>query len=335
MKRLAFLLLCLVAPVLAFPAAADYDPLKLPAADASAALAAPADLTVRDARRGRDIPVRVFLPAQKGPAPVVLFSHGLGGSRENSPYLGRHWAGRGYAVVFMQHAGSDEAVWKDKSALERGIALKQAASLPNLLLRVADVPAVLDQLALWNTDEKSPLRGRLDLARVGMSGHSFGAVTTQALSGQTIPGGQARFTDARIRAALVMSPSVPAAGSADRAFGSVKLPWLLMTGTRDVARFGTTALGATDAVARLAVYTALPAGDKYELVLNGAEHSAFGERALPGDTGQRNPNHHRAILGLSTAFWDAFLKGDPAAKTWLNCDGPRALLEKDDRWQRK
>ena len=33
--------------------------------------------------------------------------------------------------------------------------------------------------------------------------------------------------------------------------------------------------------------------------------SALGDRALPGESGQRNPNHHRAILALSTAIWDA------------------------------
>ncbi len=40
----------------------------------------------------------------------------------------------------------------------------------------------------------------------------------------------------------------------------------------------------------------------------------FGERALPGDSEQRNPNHHRAILALSTAFLDTYLKGMPEAK---------------------
>ena len=50
--------------------------------------------------------------------------------------------------------------------------------------------------------------------------------------------------------------------------------------------------------------------DKFELVLKDAEHSAFTEGRLPGEKGKRNPNHHRAILALSTAFWDTYLKGD-------------------------
>ncbi|MBK8094182.1 MAG: dienelactone hydrolase [Verrucomicrobiaceae bacterium] len=299
-----------------------------------AALAAPLDFTVLDAKRDRNVPIRVYLPAMTKAAPVVLFSHGLGGSRENNPYLGRHWSARGYVVVFVQHPGSDESVWRGQRPAQIPVVMKQAASLPNFLLRVADIPAVLDQLTRWQADEVHALRGRLDLTRIGMSGHSFGAVTTQAVSGQSLPVGRTRFTDPRIKAAVMMSPSVPAAGSAERAFGSVALPWLLMTGTKDVARIGSMTLGG-DLDSRLGVYPALPPGDKYELVLKEAEHGAFGDRALPGEGANRNPNHHRAILALSTAFWDAFLKGDAEAKAWLNGQSARSVLEKDDRWQRK
>jgi hypothetical protein len=71
-------------------------------------------------------------------------------------------------------------------------------------------------------------------------------------------------------------------------------------------------------------------------VLDKAEHSAFGERALTGDKGvQRNPNHHRAILATSTAFWDAYLREDPAARKWLDGDEVRQVLDPADRWQKK
>jgi hypothetical protein len=43
----------------------------------------------------------------------------------------------------------------------------------------------------------------------------------------------------------------------------------------------------------------------------------------------------RAILALSTAFWDAWLRDDAAAKAWLDGNGPTTVLEKQDRWQRK
>jgi len=228
----------------------------------------------------------------------------------------------------MQHAGSDESVWKDTKARERYAALQKAASGENLLLRCADVKAVLDQLATWHATTDHPLRERLDLEHVGMCGHSFGAVTTQAVSGQSMPVVGARFTDPRIDAALPMSPSKPRAGDVGKAFGSVRIPWLLMTGTEDVSP-----IGDIDVADRLAVYPALPSSiDRFELVLDGAQHSVFGERAIGGERAIKE-QHHRTILALSTAFWDAYLRGDEAAKQWLCGDAARTALSEGDRWQ--
>src|SRR5205085_2856869 len=135
-----------------------------------------------------------------------------------------------------QHAGSDDAVWKEAAPKERLAALREAASLENFLLRVKDVSAVLDQLKVWN--ESGPLANRMDLTRVGMSGHSFGAVTTQAVSGERFPTAGKKLTDSRIRAAVILSPSTPKSTTAERAFGDVTIPWLLMTGTKDVTFIG-------------------------------------------------------------------------------------------------
>jgi predicted dienelactone hydrolase len=304
-----------------------YDPLALPQVQVQE----PQQLVVKDEARSREIPLRVFLPAKKLQSPVVLFSHGLGGSRDNNTYLGKHWATRGYVVVFLQHPGSDESVWREARPLERMAAMKRAANLENFMLRAKDVPVVIDQLERWNSEEGHVLSGQLDLKRVGMSGHSFGAVTTQAVSGQTFVRGRASLVDDRIKAAIAFSPSGPRDG-ADPAkpFGQVKIPWMLMTGTNDVALIGN-----VDVKSRLSVFPALPPGGKYELVLAKAEHSAFNERPLPGDKETRNPNHHRVILALSTAFWDAYLREDASAKEWLDGEGPKELLEKGDRWQKK
>lgn len=95
------------------------------------------------------------------------------------------------------------------------------------------------------------------------------------------------------------------------------------------------AAGAADVASRLAVYKPLPAGGKYELVLDGEEHSAFTDRPLPGDVRPRNPNHHRAVLAVSTAFWDAFLRKDAAARSWLDGDGAWSALDEGDSRQRK
>jgi len=277
------------------------------------------DFTVKDQGRQREIPIRVYLPSEKTPAPVVLFSHGLGGSRAGYAYLGRHWALRGYVAVFLEHRGSDASA----------VPIQRATGVRNFLLRVKDVPAVLDQLERWNTSDGHALAGMLDLSRIGMSGHSFGAATTQALSGQVFSHGTFSYTDLRIKAAIAFSPSSPGrGGDSKEAFGSVKIPWMLMTGTRDF-----TGIGRGDLKSRLAVFAALPPGGKYELVLDGAEHSVFTDRIPPRETGKRD--YHRIILALSTAFWDAWLCRDMAARTWLDGDGPRSVLEKNDRWQRK
>ncbi len=308
------------------PTGNAYDPLQLLHSEKVDIL----DLSVHDQSRNRDIPLRIYRCGPVKKAPVVLFSHGLGGSREMGRYLGNHWATRGYVAVFLQHPGSDTSVWKDKRPREIMAAMREAANAENFLLRVRDVPAVLDQLEKWTADKSHQLFGVLDMNRVGMSGHSFGALTTQAVSGQSRPRTDSPLTDLRILAAIPMSPSTPSLGDPAAAFGKVQIPWLLMTGTNDVS-----AIGGQTLESRLAVYPALPPGQKYELVLDKAEHSAFTDRALPGERSQRNPNHHRVILALSTAFWDAYLKGDKRAQDWLDGEGPRSIMDQGDHWQKK
>ncbi len=309
--------------------AEEYDPLRV-AKDADVKVT---DFTVSDAKRNRELPIRVYLSSKdrgSNAAPVVVFSHGLGGTREGSPFLGKHWAARGYVAVFVQHPGSDDSVWKDLPAAKRMAALQEAASVKNSILRIQDVPAVLDQLAKWNGEPAHALVGRLNVKQVGMSGHSFGGATTQAISGQTFGIVAQPLTETRIKAAIIMSPSLPLRGDAKAAFAKVNVPWLLMTGTLDGG-----VVGNQTPETRRGVYPLLPPGNKFELVLNKAEHSAFTERALPGEKEPRNPNHHRVILALSTAFWDTSLRDDSDAKKWLTGTGPRSVLEADDVWQQK
>ncbi len=319
-----FVISCVVILAQFNAANAQYDPLAI----ASDFTAKSIELSVKYPDQEREVPVRVDLPSSDRPAPVVFFSHGLGGSRDGNQFMGNHWAGRGYVVVFLQHPGSDTSVWRDVPLRQRMNAMREAASGKNLLLRCDDVRVALDQLEKWNRSEGHALYNRLNLAHVGMSGHSFGAQTTQAVSGQTFPMNRTR-TDARIDAAIAFSPGSPATGSKSQAFGSVKIPWMLMTGTNDVAPIGGQSLES-----RLDVYPSLPTTiDKFEIVLKDAEHSAFTERALAGEKSARNPNHHRVILALSTAFWDAYLNDNSAARDWLRSDAVRGVLEADDRWQ--
>lgn len=287
------------------------------------------DTSLHDKTRNRDIPLRIYLPNTKSMAPILIFSHGLGGSCLGNAYLGSHWSQCGYIAVFLQHKGSDDSVWKNKSNTDAFRDMKKAASAENLFLRVKDVSIVIDQLEKWNVEEGHDLHNRMNLKKIGMSGHSFGAITTQFISGQSFRISDI-VMDSRIKASVLLSPSCPKWTRESIAFGSVKIPWLIMTGTHDNSM-----INDSDAASRLKIFPALPKGDKYELVLNKAEHSAFNDRKLPGDKQARNPQHHKSILAISTAFWDAFLLENQEAKNWLNGNTVKELLDKDDRWQKK
>ena len=283
-----------------------------------------------DAKRDRTVPIKVYLPAEKKPTAVILYSHGLGGSRNTKVYLGEHWAEAGYVAVFVQHAGSDEEVWKSVPPRERLSAMKKAAGVQAALDRYADIPFVIDQLEKWSVEEGHPLQGRLDLKRLGMCGHSFGAHTTQAMMGQKFPGNRT-VSDSRIRAFFAMSPSPHKRLDPVDSFGHIEAPVLLMTGTKDASVITPD----TTPEKRMQVYGALPEGDKYHLVFEGAEHNAFGDNRL----GARNriPHHHPAIQMISTRFWDAYLRENADARKWLQSEKVRedAKLVEADLWEWK
>ncbi|MBL8752804.1 MAG: dienelactone hydrolase [Planctomycetes bacterium] len=315
---LSFLLLCQA------PQQPAYDPLARTGSPPPSQ-----SFTAVDATRERTLPLRVYLPEAKSAAPVVLWSHGLGGSCDNSKYLGEHWAARGYVAVFLQHPGSDESVWRGVALRDRMPAMQKAANGENLRLRCQDVTFVLDQLERWQAEAQHPLHGRLDLEHVGMCGHSFGALTTQSVCGQSAPLIGRKWSDARLDAALPMSPSRPRGNTAADAFAGVTIPWLLMTGTADDSP-----VGDQTPESRREVFPALPTTiDRYELVLDGANHGVFGEGGGRLFGGKPDPAHHRAILALSTAFWDTYLRSDAAAKEWLQSDSARKALAAADQWQ--
>src|SRR5438270_631022 len=136
-----------------------------------------------DKKRERKVPVKIYFPTTgDGPFPVVVFSHGLGGSREGYEYLGRHWASHGYVSVHVQHLGSDNAVWENKAPGEIMENMRaSAANLQNATNRPPDVSFAIDQMEKMNREE-GPFKKRLDLGRIGVAGHSFGAFTTLAIA---------------------------------------------------------------------------------------------------------------------------------------------------------
>lgn len=284
---------------------------------------------------GREVPLKIYFPAKKKAAPLILLSHGLGGSREVGAYLGTRWANAGYVVVAMQHIGSDRSVWQNVPTLQRLAAITKAASVKSYIDRTKDVSATLDQLEKWNKQTGHPLAQRMDLENIGIAGHSFGALTTQALVGQTYGKLGALFVDKRIDAGFAMSPGIQNRTTPITSFSKISVPMLLMTGTMD-QNFITKA----PPESRLEVFKNLSVLNEesqtrhYQLVFKDAEHGAFSDRPLPGEQKQ-NPKHHQTIKTISTAFWDSALKKNAQASNWLNGKSPTKKLEKGDTWAKK
>jgi len=265
------------------------------------------------ARANRVVPYKLYVPREAtGPAPVVIFSHGLGGSRDGAVYLLNHLAENGYVAVAVQHAGSDTpAVFSGGAMNQAGV--REATSPGAAADRFRDIPFALDELTKMNASD-ARLKGRLDLSRIGMSGHSYGAVTTMALSGQSFgPGGFMSFADPRIKAAIVYSPSKPRRGDPAQALAGIRMPMFHMTGTNDQNPLDPS----EPASERQIPYRHLKNADKYLLVFKDGDHMIFSGRDFRGGPRPNDPRFHAWIQKASLAFWDAYLRGNADAKTYL------------------
>jgi pimeloyl-ACP methyl ester carboxylesterase len=286
-----------------------------------------------DAARNRAVPVKIYYPKTgPGPYPIIIFSHGLGGSRYGYEYLGQYWASYGYVSVHVQHAGSDEAVWKGE--LQPMKSMSAAAANPaNAINRPLDIRFAIDQGTQLNKDE-GPLKGRLDLDRVGVAGHSFGAYTTLAVAGEVFvgpAGNEISGADPRVKAAIPMSAPVPGRKeNLDKAFGSIRIPVFHMTGTKDDSPIGETA-----AKDRRLPFDHSKGPDQYLLTFDGGDHMIFSGRPRLALGGGKDAEFQALIRISSLAFWDAYLKGDAKAKAWLSGGGFAEALGKDGTFEQK
>lgn len=277
----------------------------------------------RDSQRGRDVPVRMLMPAASGDGkalPVILFSHGLGGSLEAGKIWAAEWVAHGYIVVTVQHPGSDESIWKGKPPGERLASFKGAATARNLIARVEDIRFVLDEITRRQAQEAGLKRA--DLNRIGMSGHSFGARTTMGIVGQNM-GPISVQPDPRIKAAIAFSPLGAARmGSLESQFANIRLPFFSITGDEDGEVLG----DGTRPEDRTRPYQHMPAPDKYLAVFKGGDHTVFGGHNTRSDTDRRI---QKDVKALTLAFWNAHLKDDPKAREWLKTGAEKSLQAGD------
>jgi predicted dienelactone hydrolase len=251
--------------------------------------------TFHDAKRNRDVPVRIYLPhGATSPMPIVVFSHGIGEDRDSYAWLGRALASHGYVSVHVTHAGTDRAMLKSGYLnLYRATKKKE-----NWVNRPHDVSFVLDQLAS---------RRELDMTRVAVAGHSAGAFTALAMAGMRPADSSGELADRRVKVAIAMS--MPKLGDAmpDSGFDFIATPVLHMTGTCDGSL-----IYRTNPRDRRIPFLATHATNEYLVTFKGVNHNVFSNVT---------DEHHGDIADVTLAFLDAWLRGDNAAREWLDAGG--------------
>lgn len=277
---------------------------------------------LRDSRR---VPYKIYYPSDSpGPVPVIIWSHGLGGSRDGAGFISRFLASHGYVIVHVQHPGTDSSLWEGKPGHPWDVIRNTPFSFDDVVNRYRDIPFVLDQLPQWAAE--NPAAGqRMDLSKLGMSGHSFGASTTQIMAGQSFgkPGQLQQLAEPRFKAGILYSP-VPSANTEsprDAIYGTISLPLFHMTGTADtspIEKFGYER--------RLEVSQYSGSAALALLILNDGDHMVYnGSRGQLGDNPKRK-DHEDIIKVAALSYWDAYLKNDSAARDWLLAGGFSAWL---------
>lgn len=248
-----------------------------------------------DGGRDRLLRWRRYQPRTSGPTPVVLHSHGLGGSMASGAEWLMHWASWGIAALALEHPGTDARAAASPLALRH--LLRIAIDPVQLSLRQHDLRFALDQL----TANETPIA-------IGISGHSYGAVSALRLLGER-RGRDDLPADQRIRAAILFSPSARGGSlPLTERFSNVTAPCLHVTGSCD----GGIGPGDIDAEARCLPFRHMAGPDQHLLVLEGGSHPVFS-----GDAGSSaTPGHRALIKAATTSFWRCRLLGEGGKATW-------------------
>ena len=269
----------------------------------------------------RKVPYKIYYPVDHGldKVPVIFWSHGFGGNKDGASFISRKLAGLGYVLVHITHYGTDSSLWEGKPGHPWDILRQVKISRHTTINRFLDVPFVLDQMMDDEWSNANPEVGLvMDFERLGMSGHSFGAMTTQAIAGMKFPdehGMLHSFNDPRFKAGILYSP-VPIAHLTDAPpediYASVDIPLLHMTGTEDDSP-----LESHGYEQRLIVSEYAQNLEQYVQVLQGGDHMIYnGTRGKLGENPLRE-QHEAEILEAVEKFWAAYLKDDQGAMSWL------------------
>lgn len=275
--------------------------------DAGSYAVAPFSAEWVDLQRKRRIGVMVFRPELRGPAPLIVFSSGLGRGPGNYDDLAQHWASHGYVVALVNHPGSDWNALLGKRPFVRYHQVAQDEA--EWGHRVNDVAFVLDELM------GSEISGSIDFERLAVAGHSYGAHTCLELLGARLELEAAppqRPFPLAIRAGLLISPpGMGVMGLAPGSWRPITAPMMTIIGTRD------TDLLTTDSAARRMGFDEGQAPDQYLVTLQDGTHdTCLNQSIWPADL-VLGALHHASIAMVTTAYFDATLKDDAQARAWL------------------
>lgn len=290
-----------------------------------------ADSILHDTPRSKDLHIKITYPRGEGPFPVIVFSHGWGGSKDTYAHLTSFWVARGYVTIQPTHDDSLALRRQQGRGIGLGSLREDVENVDEWRNRVRDITLILDSLALLGAREPE-LNGKIDARHVGIGGHSYGAGTTMMVGGATVDisdeAKRQSLADPRPAAFLVIS------GEGNGAFGFSQHSWdhftrplMNMTGSQDLGLAG-------QAVSwRMESYKDSPPGDKYSVLIEGADHMTF--TGLPAATGKQPENlfEYAEIAGL--AFWDAYLKESASAKAYLASDALASYSHRAVKLERK
>ncbi len=274
----------------------------------------------------------VRMPADEdGPLPVAIFSAPPDWSPASpsgdAAFVAEALAAAGYATINVRHPGSDAMVLPVSLAVaqDRMTYVNSRYRDPaNYAWRAAELSFLIDTLAEWNTD--GPWQNRFDLSRIGMSGHSFGALSALELSGLRQPPELVSRKDPRVRAVIAYSGVGLDDDLPDGTYSDMATPVLYMTARGDFS-YGT----GHQARHKLVPFWRSGAPGQYALMLKGGDHHTLsGARLAKGNASTRERLCHQWMRSIVLAFWDAYLRDDPAARRWLDQDCARLL--KGDGW---
>jgi len=263
---------------------------------------------LQDAARSKRLAIRVTYPQAAGRYPLIVFSHGAGGSGDNYLDLTRHWSEHGYVVVQPTHLDSRRALGRMPGREE----------LARWGERPRDVALILDSLD--TLEQRLGIVGRIDRRTIGVGGHSFGAQTAQLIGG-VLPASTSlhagtRFRDERVDAILVLSGQGAGREFDERSWMGPLPPMLVITGTNDV-------VAGRGPNWRREPFDRAPPGSKHFLFIEGAHHGFGGISGarLAGDiAGPPNATHLDIVKASTLRFWDAYLKSDRGALQALHPD---------------